>query len=323
MADSELKSVLRRLLRGAGADPKSQAATPARALRLAASRAAEAAVGLVLSVAEIEVSLLTLEDLLAKLEASQLLIGIARGAGPVGIAALDLQTRAAVVEMQTLGKVRGDAAEARPVTGTDTALTTPLVARLLTEIEAAAEATELAGWTPGHAPGSRIADPRAAGLALPQATYRLVRLDLELTAEGRRGVMLLALPASAAAAAATAGAPAARWAKGFREQVMQAPADLQAVLHRMVMPLSAIEALEIGQLLPLSGVTVASVRIEGPDGREVARARLGQVSGLRAVRVQGAAPIQMSEVPPRPAEVGDAAPAALDPPMQLRAASDR
>jgi flagellar motor switch protein FliM len=38
----------------------------------------------------------------------------------------------------------------------------------------------------------------------------------------------------------------------------------------------------------LSGVTVTSVRLEAPDGQTVGRARLGQTSGQRAVRIESA-----------------------------------
>ena len=64
----------------------------------------------------------------------------------------------------------------------------------------------------------------------------------------------------------------------------------------MRLPLKRVEGFAVGDVLPLPGVTVGSLRLEGPDDAPVAPARLGQVMGLRAVRLELARPSELREV---------------------------
>jgi len=130
-------------------------------------------------------------------------------------------------------------------------------------------------------------------MLLPNGNYRAVRLTLDLGAGGRQGLfgLMVRIPPAkpnlveAPAAPATVAGPA-----------LEAPTLLQAVLHRLSIPLDKAEALEVGQLLPLPGVTVASVRIEG-GGQDLGPARLGQVSGMRAVRIEAPLSPQLEDIP--------------------------
>jgi flagellar motor switch protein FliM len=54
----------------------------------------------------------------------------------------------------------------------------------------------------------------------------------------------------------------------------------------MTMPIHKLEGFEVGQVLNLAGTTVGSVTLTGPGGIIITTARLGQVAGKRAVRVQ-------------------------------------
>ena len=70
----------------------------------------------------------------------------------------------------------------------------------------------------------------------------------------------------------------------------------------MTLPISKIEAFEVGQVLQLAGTTVGSVMLTGPGGEKVATARLGQVAGKRAVRIE-VAQVDMQDDPPKLAPV--------------------
>ena len=83
----------------------------------------------------------------------------------------------------------------------------------------------------------------------------------------------------------------------LRNAVQDAPAELDAVLTRMMMPIHKIEAFEVGQVLNLAGTTVGSVTLTEPGGDIVTTARLGQVAGKLAVRVQHSQ-IEMHDDPP-------------------------
>ena len=96
------------------------------------------------------------------------------------------------------------------------------------------------------------------------------------------------------------------WSDALRASVQEAEADLDAVLARMKLPISKIEGFAVGQVVALAGTTVGSVRLIGPGDEEVATARLGQVAGKRAVRIE-VPRVEMEEAPPH------AAPAAPQP----------
>jgi flagellar motor switch protein FliM len=80
-------------------------------------------------------------------------------------------------------------------------------------------------------------------------------------------------------------------------EALRAQALVEAILHRLSLPLSEASALEPGQLLPLPGVTVASVRLEA-GGVPLGPARLGQVAGMRAVRIETPLAPQLADLPP-------------------------
>ena len=295
MADGMAGSVLRRLAQAARPVAVSAPVTPSRALRMALTRAAQDQIGLAITVLGITEEVVTLDDLLRLIDPDMLLIALEEGEGLCGVAGIDLQTRAAVIEMQTMGQLRGLPADPRPVTSTDAAMTAPLIAGFLDELSLGTQGTPLHGWVDGYAVGGRVGGVRAAGLALREAAYRLVRLTIDLGVAERQGAIMLTLPVTRDAAPVVVADPGHAWADLLGANVAQAPANLHAVLHRMRLPLHAVEGFRVGQVLSLPGIGVGSVRLEGPDGRLVAQARLGQSAGLRAVRLTLQPVADMSE----------------------------
>jgi len=295
MADGKTGSVLRRLAQAVRPVVASAPVTPSRALRMALTRAAQDQIGLSITVLGITEEVVALDDLLRLIDADMLLIGLEDREGLGGLAGIDFQSRAAVIEMQTMGQLRGSPADPRPVTSTDAALTGPFIAGFLDELSQNTQGTPLQGWVDDYAVGGRVDGLRAAGLALREARYRLVRLTIDLGIAERQGAILLALPVTREAVPAPATDPGHAWADLLGASVAQAPANLHAVLHRMRLPLHAVEAFRVGQIVSLPGIGVGSVRLEGPDGRVVARARLGQSAGLRAVRLTLQPAAEMSE----------------------------
>lgn len=296
--------ILRRIVRAAPSGPPPVAPlTPARALRLAFARAAERGAGLAVAVLGVADEVGPLDDLLARLEPGMVLLAVDRG-GPAGLLALDAEARAAVVEAQTLGRPSAQPSEPREATAVDVALTLPLAQAFLDEAAAATAGTALDGWVGPAQAGTRLPSGREAALTLPDGDYRAVRLTLDLGAGGRQGLCLLLLPVSLRAPAVPE-IPGEDWREGLGQQVMAAPAEVVAVLHRLRLPLAEAGALDVGLVLPLPGVTVASVRLEGPGGADLGPARLGQVAGMRAIRIETPAPPMLGEIaPPSPAAVG-------------------
>src|SRR5690242_11475027 len=116
---AERTSLMRRIARPATPPP---ALTPARALRLATTRAAERSIGLALAVLGVAEEEGPLDELLSRLDDGLLILALATEDGPMGLAALDAEARAAVIEMQTLGRLVPSSPEPRAVTAADAAL---------------------------------------------------------------------------------------------------------------------------------------------------------------------------------------------------------
>lgn len=289
MGNASVPSLMRRMTRPAVA-PSSQ--TPTRALRLAMVRAAKDSVALPLAVLGIREEEGPLDELLSRLEDGLLILALREEEEPVGLIALDFEARSAIIEAQALGRVSDSAPEPRSPTTADAALAGPLLSAFLREAEQAVTDTPLAGWLRGPVLGARLPSGKEAALLLADGPYRAVRLTLDLGAGDRQGLLLLLLripapprPVASADSDAT-----------LAQQVMGATLTVTAILHRLRLTLSEAEALEEGQVLALPGITVSSVGLEAA-GRHLGPGRLGQVAGMRAVRVELALAPELGDLP--------------------------
>ena len=277
--------------------PPASPLTTSRAVRLALVKAATDAGGLVLAVASTADDVGRLDDLVGGLDPGLMLVGLDRRGKLAGFVAVDMQLRAAMLEIQTMGRLTDQPAEDRPATDTDKALCDPLLAAFLAALPPAVTGTGYEGWVDDVTLGDRLADSRLAGLLLADGDYRVLRMNVDLGHADRQGEVLLALPLiQRAAPAPVAPEPLVDWDSAFAAAVQDAPASLMARLHRFTMPLGDAQALKVGQVVPLPGCTVNSVRLIAPDGRCVARAKLGQMGGKRAIRVAGEAVAQMQDL---------------------------
>jgi flagellar motor switch protein FliM len=291
---------MRRIVRST-APTSPEPLTPSRALRQAITRAASQSIGLPLTVLGVSEEVGALDDILTRAEDGLMLLALGSPAEMTGFLGIDLQTRAAVIEVQTLGRVSNALAQPRPATAADIAMAEPFVQRVLHEIELETAGTLLDGWVVGQRLFGRFAGMKEVGLTLANGDYRVVRLTLDLGAGGRQGLLVLALPMPRPAQPTPAQPDAtAAFSRKLSENILVAPAEVRAILHRMRLPLRTVEVFELGQTIPLWGATVTAVKVEAPDGRLLALARLGQMSGMRAVRLGPPARPEMTEVLPLP-----------------------
>lgn len=297
MAGHDTSSVLRRRLRHPDPVPQ-DAPTPSRALRQALSRAAERSVGLNLSALGIRQDVAQLDDVLAGLEDDLMLLALSDSDFPSGFLALDLQARAAIVEVQTLGHVGSATAPPRKPTMTDRALADPFASAFLRELAQETMGTTLEGWVTATRADGYFPSRREAGLALTDGAFRVVRMTLDLGAGGRQGLIVLALPMPEPVAPMAPAPPARDWSATLAGNVMAAETEVRAVLHRMRLPLRMVEGFTLGQVLVLPGVGVSTVRVETPDRTMVGLARLGQMGGMRAVRLAEPGRPDMQDVVP-------------------------
>lgn len=293
-------SILRRMTGQRIEEVAQSPLTSSRAVKMALTKAAQDTVGLNLSVKLVEETVQSLDQMLAGLADDLMLVELQRQGRSVGLIAFDMQMRAAVLEKQTVGQLAKQPAQERAATGTDKRMCDPLLTGFLQALPQAVVGTEFEGWLSAVSHHKMIAGSRAAGLVLDDRDYRVLRLIVDLGVADREGVVLLALPLSS-----NEEQPAEHvidlvdWDTAFHDAVSGASAVFDAVLHRFTIPLSQAEMLHVGQVLPLTGCTVSSVQLIALDGRVVRQARLGQLGGKRAVRIQQAAPPQMDDLAAR------------------------
>lgn len=296
MTDSSHISILRRMAGQAVDTPPVSPLATSRAVRLALVKAASDAGGLVVRVASTADDVGRLDDLLGGLDKGLMLVGLDRRAALAGFVAVDMQLRAAMVEVQTTGRLLDQPADDRPATGADKALCDPLLVAFLSALSPAVIGTAYEGWVDDVTVGGRLADSRLAGLLLEDGDYRVLRMNVELGTGDRQGEVMLVLPVQAAPTVPEEPAPVMDWDTALSAAVQDAPAMLTARLHQFKMPLGRAQALRVGQVVPLPGCTVNSVRLIAPDGRCVAQAKLGQSVGHRAVRIELAPGPEMDDL---------------------------
>jgi flagellar motor switch protein FliM len=299
--------------------------TALRAFRLAFARAARDEVGLDVEVTRVTDQRRSLAELL-ELPPERAFLAMLEGPeGGLGLMALPPALLAALIEVQTVGRVTGKPPPLRRPTRTDAAMVAGTVDRTLRDLEAAlAEAPDLT-WAGGFRYASFLDDARPLGLLLEDHPYRVLTADLRIDGAAAGGAIVMALPAAGkgpkpqtgSAPAPDSAAAARAWSQGLAAAVNTAEVQLDAVMTRLRLPLAQVMALAPGALIPIGAASVDSVGIEATGGRRVAEARLGQNRGLRALRltrIDDGAGARPAAEPARPGEgARQAAPAAAPP----------
>jgi flagellar motor switch protein FliM len=289
MSESTHATLLRRMTRSHDVGVAENPLTSSRAVRLALTKAANDTVGLVLTVSSVAEDVSTLDPMLDGLPDGLMLVGLYRQDRLVGMIALDMQLRAAVLEMETMGALSPQPVDDRAPTRTDKMMCGPLIAGFLDAFPQAVRGTDFDGWGDHIVHEDQIADTRTAGLLLDDCPYRVVQMNVQLGSADRQGLLLMVLPLVEELQDAPLPTEIATdWDVDFPKAVQDAPAAMTALLHRFSLTLATARALQVGTVLPLPGCSVSSVRLVAPDGHEVAQARLGQSGGMRAVRLQAA-----------------------------------
>ncbi|WP_428544949.1 FliM/FliN family flagellar motor switch protein [Profundibacter sp.] len=271
---------------GAGrSESESAGMTPAKALRLALSKAAQDELSLALRVQGVEESRVNQPGLLTALSNDLLLLLLEGPQGGLGVAALDIQALAALIEVQTIGQVLKSPATQRRATATDSAMCEPLLDRVLQEFEGHLAGSSAERWATAFRFGERVENTRLLGLRIDEVDYRLFRITMDMADGAKQGEMLLALPADGGIKMNTAAEGGHDWAQLLQKAVQASHVDLLAVLHRMQIPLAKARAFKPGDLVPVPQSAIGAVQLEGGDGRIVGMARLGQQNGNRALRI--------------------------------------
>jgi flagellar motor switch protein FliM len=263
--------------------------SPAKALRLALARSGEALYGLALRVRTIEHQLLEPDAIEAAAGENALLILLDGAEGERGAVKLDLQFVAGLIEVQLMGTVRRSEAGTRPFTPTDAAISEPLMNALLEGADQDLTDAGLPMVAAGLRFGDRVADGRTLALALAAPGYDLYRLTVDMDRGAKTGVLELILPRRPAPSTGLDADAARALQVRLEQNALNAPVMLDAVLGgRMRVPLNRVCGWTAGTLLPLDPEALNAARLTGAKGHEVARVKLGQMNGFRAVQLRSA-----------------------------------
>ncbi len=278
--------------------------TTTRSWKIAVPRAAEDTLGVQASVLRVEESR-EVRDKLAGLVAENALIVLIEGAEErFGVAIVSPPVLSGFIEATTTGRIASRPVTPRVPTRTDAMIVADLLDAVLERFEANLAEMEDAPNLAGYRYAAPLGDARAMALTLADGPYSIYQLTLDLGGGVRQGEIAVAFPV---APKGTARQDVAAFQHALAENVMSAPSELEAVLHRVQMPLSQVTRLQAGDVLRVPLSALAAVHVAAVGGPEVARARLGQQGGFRAVRVTSVGGTATD--PPAALEFHEAAPA--------------
>ncbi|MGY6703789.1 FliM/FliN family flagellar motor switch protein [Roseinatronobacter sp.] len=260
------------------------------AIRVAFGRMARTRRGLDAAVTSVKMSPASLAEVVEIAEPGMFLSLLEGDGDRIGLAVMCHSLMAGLVEAVTTARVADTPPNPRKPTRTDAALLAPLLDTLFQQIsQRLAVAGGAAALFDGYVYGSFLDDPRPLGVLLEDVPYQILRLRVEFDDGPREGKMYLVLP-DVGQDQGTAGpgqdtTRQAQWTAQLEATVCAAEVQLDAVLCRMQMKLSAVSTLKRGDVLCLPESALEALSLETLKGHVVAKARLGQARGQRAVRL--------------------------------------
>lgn len=316
--------------------------SPAKALRLALAQAGEDLLGSAILTGTVEEARTTVPQMADMIEDGALVVLLDGPARARGLAILDPGALAAVIEALTTGRITSGASSASP--RCPTATDAFLCARFLTET-IGAFATHLAAlpeadWAAGFSAGDHVRDARNLPLLLQDVAFRSIAAPMDFDAglrSGRLQVVLpwvsprpaaRALPAPSPVVGETSAGHGTEQARADASaKLMQGEVALEAVLHRVRLPLVRLAEWKPGDLVPFPVHAIGAVSLVDAAGVPVAKGRLGQARGHRAVKIvtqafdeRALSPLDVAAPTPASSRVG--APQDAMVPLQAATASE-
>ena len=290
MTSTETTSVLQRKLAAGRDGAQSGGRSILGALRLAMARTAAKQCDLPLVVIGAKQMRCVHEDVGQFLSDDRLLVLLEGPEGQAGAVCLDANFVTALIQQQTIGQVGPLSGGGRAFTGTDAALAEPLIEEML------ARASDLAEQPPdqrclrGYRFGARVEDARSLMLVLEAERFRVFDLTVDIAGGQGQGAVCLVLPDLPEDLDEVAGRGDKKRPTGpnMGQAFGNIRADLTAMICRIRLPLSELAAMQPDDVIPLVRERLKDTELIAIDGQCVAVGRLGQVNGLRALRLNEA-----------------------------------
>ncbi|WP_323005665.1 flagellar motor switch protein FliM [Pseudorhodobacter sp.] len=286
----------------------------AKAWKLALARAAYDAIGIELGLVELSQNRSSLAELL-DLPPDRALVAMLEGPKDgLGLLMIAPDILAGILEMQMVGRIGKTPPLVRRPTRTDAAMVSGIINSALRGLEVELFQSDDLIWAGGFRYASFLEDARPLPLLLEDVTYQVLKIDISLAEGARTGHILLALPADGRGEVPKAASPPPSRAAelvfkaAMNAQVLEANAELIAVLARISLPLEALLNLKVGDHMALGAAALDQIDLVGLDGKRLASGKLGQNSGLRAVRLAAASsPAAHVDAAIRPAQMPEKA----------------
>ncbi|MFX0546991.1 FliM/FliN family flagellar motor switch protein [Roseovarius sp. S1116L3] len=293
MAQTGGNTVIHRKARASREEYQARAMSPAKALRLALAQASDTLFDLPMVVGTVEQVEISQTVLRGEFTGGGLMVLLDGPKGARGAVRIDDALLAALIEIQTTGRVTGRGTGGRAVTRTDAAIAAPLIDAALSGAEAklAEDARSEEGdeapphWASGYRFGVMMEDARGMSLALGAAAFHVFRMMVEVGNDGHPGAVTFLLPVPEVPVRPAADEKTSSLQRTLEQSAMNAPVSLEAVLGRVTLPLEKVCKLEVGGLLPVTADQMLQVRLEASQKHVVAVGRLGQLNGARAVKL--------------------------------------
>ncbi|RZW12371.1 MAG: flagellar motor switch protein FliM [Rhodobacteraceae bacterium] len=305
MSDSAAQSVLRRKL--APHRPPAMPGQQALLHMLAKTmpRDADDLLGLQLAVTGVEAGRISKSGLIAALHPTDLIFLMQSDPPAPGLCTLSAPLLAGLIEVQMSGRVSAADPPDRPPTPVDGIVASKIVDRWIATAKDEALAQEMPDCLPfvRHVRARMLGGARNADLTLDPVDFTTLSITLDLADGARTGTLSFALPAATARHQPVCH----NIADDFRAVLMDTKTGLSAVLARLPQTLRAVKALAPGDILDVPTTALGAVTLEDGNGRVLARGRLGQMGGSKAVRLSR--PERGAGVEADPAGFRDAGPA--------------
>ncbi|MFY0619140.1 FliM/FliN family flagellar motor switch protein [Shimia sp.] len=287
MGETKGNSILRRKAVDGSTEHQARAMSPNKAMRLGFALAAEKGMDLALDVTKVSHARLPHRALQATLDEQSLLAILEGQNGEPGALAVDMQVLAGLVEHQTLGQVIPKPVSDRAPTRVDAALITPFMEdALMRFVRMLAEEGEAPYWLQHYKFGAMAIDTRTLSLAMTAQDYHMFVLDISLARGKKTGTMALIFPDIQVLVEETPEDDISD-AEKFQSTIKQASTTLNAVIGKLSMPISSVQAFQVGEVLTLPEDPMRTAKLVSLTGEEVADVRIGQLDGMRAVCVPG------------------------------------
>ncbi|MEP2533827.1 FliM/FliN family flagellar motor switch protein [Shimia sp.] len=282
-------SILRRKASEGRQDFLARSMSPDKAMRLALERAAEKGLDLALEVLGMSSYKVAHDALSGHLDSNALLAVLDGADGEPAAVSIGPQVLGGLVEHQTIGRIIPRQSSGRMPTRVDAALITPFLDDAMARFVSALNDDDSAPkWLQLYRFGAMAAGPRTLSLALTAHEYHLFQFDVSLAGGAKQGQILICFPECKIepdVGVDQRHSDAA--AQEFRNSIMMAPTALRAVLTRISLPITQLQALSVGDVLPISSEALKDTILETTAGEEISRVHFGQVNGLRAIRLSG------------------------------------